>query len=1318
MRLSRWSACADDAPVTLHDPLLGTVLGDRFELLSFVASGGMGRVYRATDRQRGSAVAVKVLHGGANRDVARFVREAELLSSVADAGVVRYVSHGLTAPGEPYLVMEWLIGEDLADRLASSETLSVADSLRVVTSAARALSAAHAQGVVHRDVKPSNLFLVGKSLDLVKLVDFGLARRAQDVNLLRPLAAPMGTPGYMAPEQVLGDAVDARADVYGLGAVLFRCLSGRAPFTSPRPLGLYAKVVLETPTLLRELRPDVPPAVESLVARLLAKEPDARPDSALTLLEELEALSAGGEGRVPRAAVGIAEQRVISLLLCAREAPSEEPTLQEEPRPPSASEAATDTTPDEPVMREAAAAHGGVLASLGKSAWTFTFAAATSPQEQATRAAHCALALSQALPHLPMVIATGRVVVSRGARVGDAIERAVSALESARDNGEGGVRVDAATAELLRGRFGTEGTEAWCALGVRPPSLVPERTLLGRPAPCVGREQPLAVMAGALDASFGAPRASALLVVAPAGLGKTSVLREFVRSARLRHPTAEIWWGRGDPIREGSAFGVIGQLALRAAGITDLDAPAVRAAKLVERLAGDLAPVDLERVRQLLGEAAGVPLLGAPETPALRAARGDASIMEDALREAFHDWILGVSSRRPLILALEDLQWVDAASRRLLESAIEAASHRPFFAASTARTGALPPHLDLRAFGEVMLSLPPLSATAAERMVLSTLGPSVETETVRALVQRCAGNPFYLEELLRAVAAGQGTDALPDSVLAMVQNRFASLGTLARRVLRAASTFGATFTRAGVTALLGDDITPAAVERELYDLVAEEVVSEDTSGAPGKEITYRFRHGLLRDAAYASLVEEDRVRAHAGAAAWLEESGETDPALLAEHFALGRITDRALRLFRRAASLAAQRNDLDLAAAHVARARSLGPTGSTKAALDAVEAEALYWRGDLALAATRAAEAAPVLRRGSSEWLGAISVAVAALGQHGRNTEVAEWLREAARVDSPEDSRSVHVVALCRGMTQLFWAHHGGDLADVRARLDTLAGPTAELDAYPRGWLLRVRGESAWLHEDNPQRCSDALRESAEAFAEARAWRSLCLTQMNAASLQGWAGDWNVALESIRRARRDADRLGARFLVRYGGAVEALLCVYAGEASASEVVARSALTELGGSPRLAFICRFILAHRALDAGSLAMAHAELAQLSTLDVVRDLRVAAMALEARLSLAEGNVEAALAQAQAAVDASVVCTDMELMNGLPGLVLAEVHQALGDRARAMEALRPVLLRIRAVERNLPDPQLRERFRTRPLDNDRAQKLADALGLRVDDP
>ncbi len=1298
--------------MTSHDPLLGAVLGDRFELLSFVASGGVGRVYRATDRQRGSAVAVKVLHGGANGDVARFAREAEVLSSVADAGVVRYVSHGLTPLGEPYLVMEWLIGEDLADRLATTDTLSVADSLRVVTSAARALSAAHGQGVVHRDVKPSNLFLVGKSLDAVKLVDFGLARRNQDVNLLRPMAAPMGTPGYMAPEQVLGDAVDARADVYGLGAVLFRCLSGRAPFTSPRPLGLYAKVVLEVPTPLRELRPDVPPAVETLVARLLAKEPDARPDSALALLEELAGLSAGGEGRASRAAVGVAEQRVISLLLCAREAASEEPTLQEEPRPPSETETSPES-PDEPAMREAAAAHGGALASLGKSAWTFTFAAATSPQEQAARAAHCALSLSQKLPHLPMVIATGRVVLSRGARVGDAIERAVSALESARDAGDGGVRVDVATADLLRERFGTQGSDAWCALAVAAPSVVPERTLLGRPALCVGREQPLAVMAGALDAALQAPRASALLVVAPAGLGKSSVLREFVRAARVRHPTAEIWWGRGDPIREGSAFGLIGQLALRAAGITDLDAPAVRAAKLTERLAGDLQAGDVERVRQLLGEAAGVPLLGASETPALRAARGDASIMEDALREAFHDWILGVSSQRPLILALEDLQWVDAASRRLLESAIEAASQRPFFAASTARAGDLPPHVDLRAFGEVMLTLPPLSAAAAERMVLATLGPLVEAETVRALVQRSAGNPFYLEELLRAVAAGQGTDALPDSVLAMVQNRFAGLGAVARRVLRAASTFGATFTRPGVTALLGDDISPAAVERELYDLVAEEVVSEDTRGAAGEELTYRFRHALLRDAAYASLVEEDRVRAHASAAAWLEQSGETDPALLAEHFALGRVGDRALQLFRRAASFAAQRNDLDLASAHVARARSLGPTGATKAALDAVEAEALYWRGDLALAATRAAEALPVLQRGSSEWLGAISVAAAALGQHGRNAEVAEWLREAARVDSPEESRAVHVVALCRGMTQLFWAHHGGTLADVRARLDTLAGPTADLDAYPRGWLLRVRGESAWLHEDNPERCSEALRESAQAFAEARAWRSLCLTRMNAASLQGWAGDWDVALEAIRRARRDAERLGARFLVRYGGAVESLLCVYAGETSAAEVVARSALTELGASPRLAFICRLILAHRALEAGSLAMAHAELSHLSTLDVVRDLRVAAMALEARLSLAEGNVEAAFAQARAAVDASVPCTDMELVSGLPGLVLAEVHWALGDRALAIEALRPVLLRIRAVEQNITDPRLRERFRARPFDNDRAQKLGAALGV-----
>src|SRR5215831_3020030 len=172
----------------------------------------MGEVWHATDRVRGAPVAVKLLTGTSESGRARFLREAVVLSDLRHPGIVRYVSHGLTPSQELYLVMEWLEGEDLSQRLGRG-TLDVAEAAALLRGVADALAAAHARGIVHRDIKPSNLFLPGRSIKGVKILDFGVARTGAAT---RTRAGGMvGTPGYMAPEQARGEEeVDARADVF------------------------------------------------------------------------------------------------------------------------------------------------------------------------------------------------------------------------------------------------------------------------------------------------------------------------------------------------------------------------------------------------------------------------------------------------------------------------------------------------------------------------------------------------------------------------------------------------------------------------------------------------------------------------------------------------------------------------------------------------------------------------------------------------------------------------------------------------------------------------------------------------------------------------------------------------------------------------------------------------------------------------------------------------------------------------------------------------------------------------------------------------
>src|ERR1700722_16582468 len=169
----------------------------------------MGRIYRARDRVTGEAVAVKVLPG--DGDAARFAREAEVLASLDHPSVVRHVAHGGTTEGWQYLAMEWLTGEDLAQRLETG-LLGVEDTLRLATKVAEALSNAHGHGIVHRDLKPANLFLVGGRLETVKLLDFGIAHMMEGGNLTIS-GTIIGTPQYMSPDQVRAVQVDGRADV-------------------------------------------------------------------------------------------------------------------------------------------------------------------------------------------------------------------------------------------------------------------------------------------------------------------------------------------------------------------------------------------------------------------------------------------------------------------------------------------------------------------------------------------------------------------------------------------------------------------------------------------------------------------------------------------------------------------------------------------------------------------------------------------------------------------------------------------------------------------------------------------------------------------------------------------------------------------------------------------------------------------------------------------------------------------------------------------------------------------------------------------------
>jgi tetratricopeptide (TPR) repeat protein len=1272
---------------------IGDVLADRFELEALAGAGGMGAVWRARDRVLGQTVALKLIGEAEEPMARRFDREVEVLSHLSHPGIVSYVAHGRTSEGGRYLAMEWLEGEDLDARLRRGG-LSVEESLGVVRRAASALAVAHAQGLLHRDLKPGNLFLVNRDPAQVKVIDFGVARPADRDRGLTGTGVMVGTLSYMSPEQARGlRELTGAVDVFALGCVLFECLSGQRAFAGGQPVAILAKILFDDPPRVRALRPELSPELDALVAALMARDPTARPPDAAALVRRLDALRGARSGPPVRAPAGpsaltAGEQRLVSVLLVGgpgEAAPGLAETLTPEAHAPDRAATVVDRVQAAvgPLGARVTPLVGGVLLVKVEARGTAI--------DQASRAAACALAVHEALPGAPVALATGSANVAGPWPAGQVIDRAAALLRLDDATSPSGIWIDELTAGLLGPRYRIAGDgPRRCLVGARASA---GRRRLRRTAPCVGRERELGVLEVLCRECVAEPAAGAVLVTGAAGVGKSRLVQEALeRLARGAGP--DLLAASGDPITGGSAFHLAAQLVRQAAGLDPAAPTSAQREVLASHLASAVTAADREWITAFLSVLVSLPP-GDAEIPRLRAARLDARIMSEALGQAFVTYLGARCAARPVLVVLEDLQWGDLPSVTLVGRALEALAASPLLVIATGRPEVhdVFPRLWTEA-GRQTIALGALRRAAATRLARTALGAEVPDEAVERIVDQAGGNPFYLEELARHLASGGGRD-LPGTVVAMVQSRLAALDPEARRVLRAGSLLGSVFWEGAVAHLLGDTVLRADLRGWLERLVAQEVVDPvEHTRFPGEQ-ALAFRHDLYREAAYAMLTDEDRRTGHALCGAWLVTAGETDARVIAEHLVAGEAHGEAIPYLLRAAQVALDAGSLDAALDLAERGIACGATGAIRGELRLVEAQRLIWQDDLPAAVARATEALELLPEGTTTWFMALA-ATSHAAAYGANLEA--LLDVLARIQAYERLLPAIAPSGLACATLVNSLQHLGQAGVAAALVERLqqaaASPDAPRDAVFAGWLCACEALLG-LYAPDLARAVDRATESCARFQEAGDELAGAMAHLILGSLLVEVGRLDEGAATCRRAGERAQALGSRFVTGYATIFIGLAQALRGEhAAALQTLARAAEAT---DPLLVTITRTESAYALLLAGRPAEAAAEAeAAVDGSAFLPIMNTSSLAVLAAAQLALGDAAAARSTTERGLAQREQSPAVPMYDRLLRLTHAEALAALGEHAAAAAALADARARLLAEAAGFADPGRREQFLT----------------------
>jgi tetratricopeptide (TPR) repeat protein len=1281
----------------------------------------MGSIFRAKDALESRTVALKLMHPTADTElVRRFVREAELLAELRHPNIVTYVAHGITEDHQPFLAMEWLEGEDLSQRLAR-RPLSPPETLLLLRRVAEALAVAHQRGIIHRDLKPSNLFLREGRVEDVVVLDFGLARRVLASQAMTGAATILGTPAYMAPEQAsCQQDLTPSADIFSLGCVLYECLTGQQPFSAPHLAAALAKVLFAEPRPMRELRGELPPSLQALVDRMLVKEPRRRLQDAMALREALAGFELLADTVVTdrgESADSLAgpEQRLVSVLLVRPpgaevvEEPGRKQLIAQEPTVMSPRASLLEhlhTTFSRHGAQVMTLADGSLLITLMPERGTAT--------DQVVLAARCALSVKERWPEAAVVLSTGRGILGRQQPVGEVMDRVgelLRRLEQMPTPSPANVLLDEVTAGLLGPGFQVErSTSGTFIMQGEQLDADASRLLLGQPTPCVGREQELSMLELVLDTCVEDESARAVLVTAPAGAGKSRLRHEFLRRLEKQGRDVLLLVGRGDSMRA-SAYGLLGQAVRRLCGIQDGEKLEAKRENLRLRVGRHLPPIEARAVVEFMGELCGIPF---PEedNPHLHAARADPRVMSAQVGRAFVSFLRAESARAPVLLVLEDLHWGDARTVQLVDEALRTLAECPLMVLALARPEVKEQFPGLWAQHLQELTLRGLSRKAGARLVREVLGPEVSESVIERVVEQAAGNALFLEELIRMWAEGQGESA-PATVLAILQGRIQRLEAGARRVLLAASLFGRTFWAGGVKVLLRQEEAGEVLEQRLRRLVDLEVVERQPESRFPSETEYRFRHALLRDASYALLSDSQRSMGHRQAGPWLEQMGETDPLVLAEHYHLGQDRERALPLYIQAAEHLYERSEWRELLRCLEAGQACDATGSMHSRLRAVQATAVVFRTDdnrqgYELGSNVLSE----LKPGSVAWCMLAGPTFSNAFNSEREEEEVRLTRLLLHTEPEPDALPAYVDALMYPLNALSTRGARQRATTILERMLETGAVMGDRDVLTHARLNYARCFFGYYFEDKPWQTFLHAEQAIQPFRELGQERYLALPQFMAGCTLASMGDSSSAAKLLHDALAIAQRLGAPRLSHHVKTHVAMVLAWSPEKAQQEQareLALELLKEQVPNSLLPGRMSLVLSKVAVARGELREAETLARRASELLVpYLPYRLLARTTLSASLLVQGRISEAREEARLAVQ------ELEQLGGAgfaalrSYLALAEACFADEDTEAGEPALRRALLSLRTRANDIPDLERRKLLLHRVPENVRTLELA----------